>query len=535
MKLKASFALAAGIFLYSCAQQGVPTGGKSDATPPKIMVASPENFSTSFSKNKIQLVFDEYISLKDFNQQIVVSPPLKFPPVATLKGRQLTIEFSDTLRDNTTYTLNFGNSIADVNEGNILADYQFVFSTGNEIDSLSLSGKVENAFNKKTQKGILAALYKEKSDSMPFNRLPSYFAKTNEDGSFTVRNISPGKYFAVALDDKNANYFFNPEAEMIGFTDSSVSDGEKDILLRLFQDKSKLRLVKTTVTEPGIAIMIFNGDASKVKLDLGAYEEKMQLHKRIFSQQNDSITFFYKNLEADSIVALTNDLSGKTDSIIFRLSKREKKSAGKSKYSLSITSQASRSGVQQLDKDLILQFNHPIEKSDFAKIKMSEGAVPVEFISHQFIDEAQTKLSMKMKWNEGKTYNLQILPGAFTDIYSLTNDSSLIVTNTLSLRDYGTVLANVQLQGENKQWLLQLVDENDAVSKEKVITASGVVNFEYVSPAQYKLKLIEDENRDGKWTTGNYLKQIQPEKVFYYAETLNIRSNWDLELTWQVK
>ena len=221
-KLHLLFLLTYVLLLNSCAIQVPPGGGLKDVVPPKLLSTEPQNYSTNFRGKDIRFDFDEYIYTPDLSEQLIVSPLLKYSPETKIKKKSLLIHLQDTLLENTTYTMNFGKGISDNNEGNKLENFQFVFSTGPVIDSLSISGNVSNAFNKKAEAGILVMLYRKSEDSLPFLERPIYFARTSDSGEFVVRNISSGFYKIISLKETDGNYLYTAGEESIGYADTLI-------------------------------------------------------------------------------------------------------------------------------------------------------------------------------------------------------------------------------------------------------------------------------------------------------------------------
>ena len=218
------------LILVSCAKKGSPSGGKKDRTPPVMVSSSPENLSTNFNGTKIEIEFDEYIKLKDLSKQLIISPPLKTQPIISPQGnasKVLSIEILDTLAPNTTYTINFGKSIEDNNEGNPYKYFKYVFSTGDYIDSLTLSGSVRDALNKTSDDFVSVMLYEIDStfsDSVIYKEKPQYITNTlDSTNQFTLENLKKGTYFLVALKEKTENYMFNQQSDKIGFIKDYVT------------------------------------------------------------------------------------------------------------------------------------------------------------------------------------------------------------------------------------------------------------------------------------------------------------------------
>ena len=218
-------AITISILASNCARKGRPSGGLKDSIAPVMVTANPPYKSINFSSKKIKISFDEYIILKNINQQLIISPPLKFLPTITPQGsasEDITIRLTDTLKENTTYTFNFGNSIQDNNEGNSLTNFKYIFSTGNYIDSLETRGTVKDAYKKDFDKSINVLLYKVDStytDSIIYKKKPTYIANTIDSTLFNLTNTAKGKYLLVALKEVSNNYLFNPKEDKIGFYD----------------------------------------------------------------------------------------------------------------------------------------------------------------------------------------------------------------------------------------------------------------------------------------------------------------------------
>ena len=209
--------------MAACANVVSPTGGPKDETPPTVIRSIPENFSPNFSSTQIRVFFDEFVTLSNLRQQLLVSPPMEIQPEIRIKGRSIIIDIEEELRPNTTYNLFFGDAIRDITEGNPIENFQFVFSTGDYVDSLSLGGTVVNAFTLQPEEGVSVMLYENPYDSIPYKERPVYFSRTSKEGQFLISNMREGSYLLFALKDNNANYLFDLPDEMIAFSDSLVS------------------------------------------------------------------------------------------------------------------------------------------------------------------------------------------------------------------------------------------------------------------------------------------------------------------------
>ncbi|MFN5370291.1 MAG: Ig-like domain-containing domain, partial [Bacteroidia bacterium] len=243
------------LYLASCASRVAPSGGKPDNVPPKIVSINPQSGSTSFSGNRIEIEFDEFIALKDGGSGIVVSPPLNTPPESVLKGKVLQLKFKEALRENVTYSITLGKSVIDITESNPLEETQLVFATGAVLDTLKVNGRVENAFSNAAPKTAVIALYEAFHDSVPQAQLPRYFTRTDAAGNFTINNIKAGKYRILAFEDANSDLKWNNPDEPVAFANDTlaVDSGITSIgTLRLFKEKlQRQRLVRSKYDAPG--------------------------------------------------------------------------------------------------------------------------------------------------------------------------------------------------------------------------------------------------------------------------------------------
>jgi hypothetical protein len=285
--------------VYGCAKVGSPTGGIKDVTPPEIIESKPANYSTDFNSKKIEITFDEYIQLKNIQQELLTSPPLKEKPENRLMGKSLVVDLNNELKENTTYTLNFGNAIADNNEGNVLANYEFVFSTGDHVDSMSVTGKLVNAFNLKPEEDpVFIMLYENLTDSAPYIDIPSFIGKTNKDGSFAVNNIKADTLRIFALKDANSNLLFDASNENIAFIDSSFILSPELIETTLYYLADSL-LPADSIDEDlklrGFVIDSISGDTVKVEEKL-----KYALHVNLYLFQEENIYQYLTTKEREA-------------------------------------------------------------------------------------------------------------------------------------------------------------------------------------------------------------------------------------------
>ncbi len=551
------------ILLASCAQIVSPGGGKKDITPPRVVKFNPDSAQLNFNSKIIEINFDEYVQLKDLNNQLIISPPLNKTPDITVKNKTLTVTLdkNETLKANTTYCFSFGNSVQDMNEGNAIENFKYIFSTGSFIDSLKVKGSVKTAFDTKTEKGILVLLYSDLNDSVVYKSQPDYFAKTNSDGSFEINNVKNGKYKIVAIKDANANYKYDGDAEAIAFTDSLVIPSEnKSITLQLFKEPAKKVFLKKSMHNSyGKFEFVFNQGSDSIRIlnlsnDLKGVQEYLE-----FSKNKDSLTYWIANYQKDSIKLQISNGNKIIDTVEFKfINKEEALKAKRNPLKLSVVNSPNGNQSFDLNTELTLSFSNPIlSKINSDKgIYLKENDSIIKKINFEKFDlrllgiSEMEKLGIQEKNNkydteivscclkadkENTKYHLFIAPNTFTDIFGLTNDTIKIDFKTREAKYYGSLKLNLTLPETKNQFILQLLDERENVIREDVVKQSEIINYEYLHPKKYKLKIIVDGNNNGKWDGGDYLKHIQAEKVIYNSELINVRSNWDLELDWKTQ
>lgn len=542
-----------------------PGGGPKDQTPPKVLKFIPDSAQLNFNSKSIYIEFDEFIALKDLNNQLLISPPLAKTPDVTVKNKTLTIELdkNETLKPNTTYCISFGNAVQDLNENNALENFQYIFSTGTYIDSLKLKGKVQNAFNQSTEKGIFVMLYSDLSDSVVYKSQPDYFAKTLADGAFQINNVKAGKYKLVAIKDANNNYKYDGETESIGFVDAPIDVSEKqNILIDLFQEPAKKVYLKKYIHDSyGKVSLFFNQGSDSLKVQPINNDQKGVQEYLQFSENNDTLTYWIKNFQKDSLILQVSNGNKVLDTVSLKFINREDALKSK-KHPLKLKVVSSPNGNQSFDLG-----------SEF-KIRMSNLLVPGSSDKFEAIlkeDTISRKVTLLMqnsiltlamlgdsglvedpydpstlskvavyesfdKWKENTKYELLILPNSFSDFFGLANDSIMVNFKTREEKHYGSVKLKLQLPpGRDFNYILQLLDESGNVIRENhVRDEKEEIDYSFLAPKKYKLKLIKDLDLNYKWTSGNYLQKIQPEKVIYNSELINIRSNWDAELEWKI-
>jgi uncharacterized protein (DUF2141 family) len=567
------------LLIYGCANIVTPSGGDKDSTPPKILELVPENQTLNFTSKSFVISFDEFVQLNDISSQLIVSPPLKSQPEFVIKGKNVVIKFNEELLPNTTYTMNFGSAIRDINENNPLEGFTYVFSTGSFIDSLSLRGSVKNALTLQNEKDVLVLLYEENSDSIPFLKMPYYYAKTDGSGNFALDNLKSGQFKVVALKDENSSFLYDDfDKEMIGFVDTLVSPyyiekakqdkadslktdsvpapkqdtvpaekgmkkaGDKTLPLFIFKEEKNKQYFKKAYSEHyGKLVFVFNKKPEKLVLNTLNTSFKKEWNIQEQSVTGDTVILWLSDVEIDSLKLEIADNGTVLDTVELALKKRSDKieaqgGSGKgAKRSMPFKLQAEQSKAattHNAAKDFFVVFNHPVKDYVLENFVLKEDSVPVSFVLDSK-DPALRKYRIVYKWKEEKKYELVIPPSTVTDIFDLKNDSIKISFTTQAKAYFGNVQFTVKAQPGS--YVLQLTDDKNNIVFEKAITGNDKISVEGLDPKSYGLRLVADENNNGKWDTGNYLKKQQAEKIILYPQKVSVRSNWDVEVEWEVK
>ncbi len=556
-----SYFLLIYIFLTACAQQQALSGGEKDEDPPKIdeSVSTPNN-QTNFEKQTIEFVFDEYIQLQNALKLVVVSPPLERIPTITTKLKKLQFKFAEeeVLKEDATYSINFGDAVKDLTEGNPVPDFKFVFSTGDFIDSLKMEGTIVDALTGEPVKDALYMLYKNLADSVVQTEKPLYFGKTNKEGIFTIENLKAGQYKAFALEDQDLNYLYNIPTERIGFsldtlliTDSTATKIEAAI----FEPYSLVLKPKANVKEYGLVTLAFKRDPFDAIVELEdvgqtSFIETIGDTIKVWYHTPDSIDWnilVHRDTITDTIgvKALAKNLAQK------KLSLPQKRRTKKG------------SGGTQLNpmKPIKLTFNHPIVQLDTSLMFFREDSIQVTevidtfnlsvdstfvetasdtviYISASFeIDSVdQRTVVVNYPWKETLKYELQILPGAIKDLYNLENVDTLNRTYLVKeQKDFGRIKLMASEMDSLQQYHFELLFNNNVVIDFEVSgTRTYERKFEGLPPGKYSIKVIEDLNANGRWDSGDYYKKLQPERIST-AELEELKANWEVEAEVKVK
>jgi hypothetical protein len=526
--------IAIALFFAACAQVGNITGGDKDETPPKLIGADPPHLSTHFTGRRIVLQFDERIQLDRVRDRMLVSPPLDVQPDVRITGaRNVTIDLNAPLKPNTTYSFGIGEAVKDLTEGNPAKGLVHVISTGSFVDSLVVAGVVTNAFTGEPEKEVLVMLHAMDDTTTVRTGRPAYAGRSDAEGRFVLRHLRQGSYRPYALRDKNANYRFDLPNEEIAFLDAPVQAMLEDSLLvvhdlRLFAERGKVQQVRgSNVTADGALRLVLAKPAEDLVL-------------RDVARTGGLLSWRTEwNLDRDTVLCWPSDTTelreGRyevridgtvTDSVRYRPVQRMPFHTG---LRPQVREEAGGAVVR-------IRAARPLVSLDTTRITLVQDSIPLSFTAT--LDPAAPRtLLIRTDIAPGGSASLTMLPKAVRDIYAGSNDTLRTGVGRAAEQSTGTLRIKLA-PGEGVQgpFILQLLDMQGRVVREAYPPPEGgTVTWERLGPGNHTLRLIADANANGRWDTGDLDSGLQPEQVWRYEGTLNVRAAWDLGIDWVLK
>lgn len=522
------------LFLLSftdCAKKGRPSGGLRDTIAPVILRSVPENFTTNFKNNEIRITFDEFIKLKDISKELIISPPLKYPPEITplSVSKVLKITILDTLKENTTYSFNFGNSILDNNEGNLFPNYKYVFSTGSYIDSLSLKGTAVDALLPETDFPVSVVLYEvdqNYSDSLVLLEKPTYITTTKDNtSSFELSNLKKGTYQLIALKEQTRNYTFQQKTDKIGFYKDLITIPTDSLFeLKLFKEVPDFKPTRPKLESNNRISFGYQGKTDDYQITLLTPMQDDFQYRVIKQPGRDTLNFWFKpKVTKDSLVFVTkNNLQIDTTTVRFR-----------ELYSDSLRLTAINNRWISLKDTLKLNANTPLTAINPEKISVvTKDTLAVDFTAQINLKENAAQIVFDKQ--EEVLYSITLSDGALTDYLGNTNDSIVFKQQVKPTADFASL--NLTLANADEfPLLIELVNEKFEVVKQTYLESNSPVFFQYINPGNYFIRLIMDQNKNKIWDPGNFLDKLAPEKVVYYPSIIELRANWNWSETFTLK
>lgn len=567
--------------LQRCARVIAPQGGPRDTIPPHVVRTVPPILTKNFTGQQFRLYFNEYPVIKDPQKQIVFSPPLQYPFTALMKGKSIEVSFSDTLRENTTYSIFFGESIADLTEGNRLSNYRYTLSTGEKIDSCHLNGHLRDAWLHEPIEDASIMIYRNNVDSFPKSILPDFVARTNTNGDFDLQYIPQGLYKIFALKDENANLLYDMPKELIAYqsplvqsqcnipNDSTTQhDSIQTILLNAFQfEKKKQLLITRKRPAPDRIVLGFSTNPQ------GQISTKILNHPNTplipehsingdtisywimdsLTAQQDTLRVAVEYLATDSL----NKLVPRYDTIALSYKLDNRKSENNKKSSLFGLGNKEQQPAKQVTKDPIFKiwFTHPrssaLLPNDTVLIKMNRPPIHTNLQQVQLLQlpdstSVQYRINdiplrpleyqLVAQWKPNTNYLLLALPSTFFGLGQTTNDSVSMAIQTANPANYAQIHFN--LHDVPFPCIIQLFTPSKDKKTEYAVAIQSpldTVTISYIKPGSYSVRIVHDINGDGSWTTGNYDANLQPEPVRYFIDEkgnreIKVRENWEYDI-----
>jgi hypothetical protein len=510
----------------ACARVGSPTGGEQDKTPPKVVKTIPPNESVNFTGNRIRIYFDEFVTLRDIRKQLIISPPLAYFPEITPSGnasKYINIKILDTLRPNTTYTFNFGKSIQDNNEGNPLSFYTYTFSTGNTIDSLTLKGSIKDALRPKAENFVNVMLYEmgEKySDSVVYKQRPIYVVNTLDSlTTFELSHLKAGKYMLVGMKDKDNNYLFDPKTDKIGFHPTPITiPTDSSYTLSLFKE-----VPQTQASRP------FQSGEQRISIGYQGEKDSIQViplppfpadWKWVIEKEptKDTLWLWYHPKVEDSLKLIVKSNRADTTKVNLRKMKSEK---------WKITPEFK--GISPTEEEIVLSSNTPIRAFNKEAIKLMVAKDSTEVGFEPIFTANTSQITFKVKVKEGEKYLFKAF-NAFENFFGQKSDTLQESFSAKKAEDFGSLKLTFK-DNVSLPFIIELTDKDakKVLYEQYVEQTSPTYNFPFVKAGNYRLRVIEDRNRNRKWDTGNFLGRLLPEPVYYFAKEIELRANWEVE------
>lgn len=513
---------------FRCANMQRPTGGPKDSIAPKLLNISPENFKHNFKDKEIVLEFDEYIKFNNQFKEFSISPDLDKQPDYKIKKKTLHIKLPDSLEANTTYTINFGKGLVDYNEGNPFINYNYVFATGNELDSLSIAGSVKNAYTKtfefEKDKEVRVLLIPTRQDYIFGKKKANIFTTIDSTGQFKFNNLRADTYRIYAIKEQNNDRIYNNPDELLGFLqDSIVLDKNLDGIKIEYSKglPQKFRTLEKKLDKTGKISLIFNQPLNTPTLSIIDPLDLNDKSSIQFSQNNDSAKVYLEKLDFDSIKFQLKDDNNILDTILLRKNKSDKiEKIIEPKFNIS-------NKVDKI-KHLTITSEFPIKDIDKNKLILNEDSISRRNFQLQKDSINQNIYHVRFNWKAKKNYELVIQENAISSLYADGNKESKISFTLDEADNYGDIKFNLSGLDTATQYIVELIDEKkETIYDRRVINGKNEIIYSKFPGGKYTLRIIKDLNKNARWDGANYYTKQQAEPIWYLDKTFTIRSNWE--------
>lgn len=527
-----------GFLVQSCARVGSPVGGPKDSLAPKFLSSNIDTTRINVSRDirELRLDFNEYITLKDINKNLIISPPIKnikriLP--SNIANKFVLIQWSDTLKANTTYNFNFGNSIVDNNESNVLRYFNFAFSTGDKLDDLYISGVVKDALAIKkqasgTENKLVVGLYQVK-DTINYKQKPYYITKVDADGYYELNYLSPGKYKILAFEDENGNSMYDPGKEKVGFQKEAVNV-EKSVSgldLKVYPSKKPLKYDEMKEISGGI-LMKFEGHPTDVKVL--SINEKLKDIKVTHRPKSDSINIWFDPVQQ-------NVGQGTTENLKFSYDVDNKKDTVSVFYKYNVKNKMTlannEGGMLPPKTDFKITSNYIVDKISLEKWVLKSDSLTTQEFTAKISETNPYQILVKSDFIVGKKYQLTVPSKTVSSFYDKTSDPYRFDFEADKIENYGSLTFKLQNAPTSSYWI-QLLDSSEKVIYQKY-TKGDEVKFDILKPAEYIVRILVDNNGNKYWDESDFLNDIFAEDSYVFYKTVLAKPLWDMNENWDLK
>ncbi|GEJ46605.1 hypothetical protein CRS_32130 [Chryseobacterium sp. ON_d1] len=492
---------------------------------------------------ELRLDFDEYVTLKDINKNLIISPPIKgitriLP--SNIANRFVLIQWTDTLQANTTYNFNFGNSIVDNNESNVLRYFNFAFSTGDKLDDLYISGEVKDALDTKkkaaasAENKLVVGLYQVK-DTMDYKKKPYYITKVDEDGYYELNYLTPGKYKIIAFEDENGNSMYDPGKEKVGFQKDPINV-EKSISglnLKVYPSKKPVKYVEMKEIAGGV-LMTFEGNPEDVKVQ--SLNEKLKDVKITHNPKSDSVRIWFDAVK-DDVGQTANE------KLIFTHNKGPKKDSA---YSVSLFYKYNKKNAMDVfsdnggsslapKSDLKIASNYIVDKIDPSKwtLNIKGDSLNVLPFNAKISETNPYQIQIQSDFIPGKSYELTVPKETVSSFFTKNTQSKRFDFDVAKVDQFGSVEFSISNAPTANYWI-QLVDSSDKIAYQKYLKGDKV-KFDILQPGEYIVRILVDNNGNKYWDEADFANDIFAEDAYIFYKKVIVRALWETREDWDLK
>lgn len=535
--------LFASLVLVSCARVGSPVGGDKDSIAPKMIGSNIDSSRVNVPRTtkELRIDFDEYIQLKDISKNLIISPPIKYSKIipSSTGNKYLEIQWKDTLQANTTYNFNFGNSVVDLNESNVLPYFNFAFSTGEKLDDLYISGTIVDALgSEKSAEGkennLVVGLYQVK-DTMNYRQKPYYISKADIDGYFELNYLTPGKYKIVGFNDENSNSIYDIGKENVAFQKDEIDlkASISGLKLKSYPSKKAVRYKEMAISTGGVT-MLFEGNPDKVVVK--TVGEKPADYKVTHRSRSDSVKIWFdaakENIGATGSENLkfSYDTGLKQDTVSIFYKKPAKEE---------MTIANPFSNKLAPETDFRFSSNYIIDKIQPENWKLESDSISQSFTA-KISELDSTQVIVNSDFVTGKKYKLTVPKNTVGSFYNRSSESVRFDFEVAKPQDFGSFTAHLQNLPSQKFWIQLLNEKNEPAYQQ--YTNAADVKFVNLKPGSYKLRILVDNNENGVWDSSDFENEVSAEDAYLFKKVgekevmskINIRPMWEINENWDL-